>query len=149
MLKPLSVIRARDFDDVSDEFNFVYNHYFKTRRWSLLPSDRTWRPATDLYESADEFVIIMDIAGITAADISLKIHDKVLTIRGIRREKVGETKRHFHKMEIDHGLFERKIEIPGSIDPERTRARYSQGFLEIHLPKIDVEFSGKVVIEIS
>jgi HSP20 family protein len=149
MLKPLPVIHAHDFDDVSDEFNFVYSHYFKSRRWSLLPADKIWRPATDLYESAEEFVIIMDIAGITAADISLKIHDKILTIRGIRREKTGEAKRHFHKMEIDHGLFERRIEIPNPIDPEKTRARYSQGFLEIHLPKIDVEFSGKVVIEIS
>ncbi|MCF7810594.1 Hsp20/alpha crystallin family protein [bacterium] len=149
MLKPLPVIQARDFDDVSDEFDFVYSHYFKTRRWSLLPSDRTWRPATDLYESESEFVIIMDIAGITAADVSLKMQDKILTIRGIRREKTGETKRHFHKMEIDHGLFERRIEIPKPVDPEKTRARYSQGFLEIHLPKIDTMFSGKVMIEIS
>jgi len=149
MTEPLPIIRARDFDDVSDEFDFIYNNYFKSRKWSLVPGDKTWRPATDVYESEDEFVIVIDIAGITQADISLKIDGNTLTIRGIRREKIGKVKRHFHKMEIDYGLFERKIEIPKPLDPERTRARYSEGFLEIHLPKIDVKFTGKVVIEIS
>lgn len=126
---------TRDIDEGADDLDFIFNHYYKARRWSILPAEKGWKPLTDVYETDDEIVIVMDIAGITTQDIKLSLIRKLLIIRGVRREQVGDRKRHFHKMEIDFGPFERRIELPAPVNPERTKAKYLHGFLEIHLPK--------------
>lgn len=148
MIKSSPIQQARDYDDVSNEVDFIFSHYFKARRWSLIPAEKGWRPATDMFELEDEIVVVMDIAGIKSNDISLGLDGNILTIRGIRHEQIGKQKRHFHKMEIDFGPFEHKIELPASVDPDHTRAKYLQGFLEIHLPKKEKRFEGKIKIEI-
>ncbi|HHE47085.1 MAG TPA: Hsp20/alpha crystallin family protein [Bacteroidetes bacterium] len=140
---------ARDTDDIDDDLDFVFNHYYKARRWSIMPAEKGWKPLTDVYETDDEVVIVMDIAGITTQDIKLILIKNILTIHGIRRERHGQRKRHFHKMEIDFGPFERIIELPAPVDPERNNARYVQGFLEIHLPKREEALSGSIEISIS
>jgi HSP20 family protein len=133
---PIQQCFARDIDDSSDDLDFIFHHYYKARRWSILPAEKGWKPLTDVFETDDEIVIVMDIAGITTQDIKLNLIKNLLIIRGIRREQVGDRKRHFHKMEIDFGPFERRIEMPAPVDPDRTSARYLHGFLEIHLPKL-------------
>jgi len=40
-----------------------------------------------------------------------------------------------HHREIDHGEFERRVVLPGPIDPDAVEASLSQGFLEVTLPK--------------
>lgn len=135
MIDPKQIHSLKDFDDLNDELDFLFNNVFKTHRPVLWPSDRGWKPATDMYETEDEIVIIMDIAGITTRDISLRLDNDVLHLRGIRRELSGGGKRKYHKMEIDFGPFERRIELPTAVNPDLVTARYYQGFLEIHLPK--------------
>ena len=132
---PAPIYIARDLDDASDDLDFIFNHYYKARRWSVLPAEKGWKPLTDVYETDEEIVIVMDIAGISVQEIKLSLVKNILIIRGIRREQVGRRKRHFHKMEIDFGPFERRIEMPAPVDSERTEANYLHGFLEIHLPK--------------
>ena len=135
MTDPHKICRLKDFDDLNEELDFLFSNYYKSRRPVLMTMDKGWRPQTDMYETADEIVIIMEIAGITTRDVSLKLDGKVLTLRGIRRERCGE-KRRYHTMEIDYGPFERRLELPAKVDPERVVARFLQGFLEIKLVKV-------------
>ncbi len=140
--------RMRDFDDISDELDFLWSNYFKTRRPVLMTLEKGWKPLTDVYETDQEIVIVMDIAGISPQDVKVQLDGSVLTLRGIRREYSSGVKRHYHKMEIDFGLFERRIELPAPVDHERISTRYSQGFLEIRLPKREVKGPGKIIIEV-
>ena len=145
---PIPRCFTRDIGDSSDDLDFIFNHYYKARRWSILPAEKGWKPLTDVFETDDEIVIVMDIAGITTQDIKLSLIKNLLIIRGIRREQIGDRKRHFHKMEIDFGPFERRIEMPAPVDPDMTSARYLHGFLEIHLPK-RAEGPGPATVEIT
>ncbi len=140
---------VRDTDDVNDDLDFIFNHYYKARRWSLMPAEKGWKPLTDMFETEDEIIIVMDIAGITTNDIKLSMIRNILIIRGVRREQTGRRKRHFHKMEIDFGPFERSIELPSPVNPNRTSVRYLHGFLEIHLPKQEEQRTDKFEIPIS
>lgn len=122
-------------EESPDELDFLFGTFYKARRPMLMPIDKGWRPLTDVYETEEELVIVMDIAGISVNDIRLTLLGNILTIRGIRRERPNDERRHFHKMEVDFGPFERRIEIPARIDPDRATRAYFQGFLEIRLPK--------------
>ncbi len=121
----------------SDEFDFYFNTFYNARRPVIMSAQKGWKPLTDVYETDLEIVIIIDIAGISTSDIKLTLQRDVLVIRGIRHEQPNMEKRHYYKMEIDFGPFERKIELPARIDPERATKRYHQGFLEVRLPKLE------------
>ena len=140
---------ARDTDDAVDDLDFIFNRYYRARRWQTQPAEVAWRPLTDMFETEDEIIIVMDIAGITLNDIKLSIIGNILSIRGVRREQTGRLKRHFHKMEIDFGPFERSVKLPSPVNPNRTSVRYLHGFLEIHLPKQEEQRTDRFVIPIS
>ncbi|MBL7073723.1 Hsp20/alpha crystallin family protein [candidate division KSB1 bacterium] len=126
----------KDFQSMKEEMDFLFSNFFNLKRPPLWSRDRGWRPSTDVFETEDEFVIIMDIAGIQERNLHMTFEDGVLTIRGIREEFTGFGKRHYHKMEIEFGPFERRIKIDGQIEEDKIQAKYQAGFLEIRLKKL-------------
>jgi HSP20 family protein len=144
----IPVEQAKDFDGLNDELDFLFNNFFQTAHPVMMPIKKGWKPPTDVYETVEEIVIIMDLAGITAHDIKVQLEGSLLIVRGVRREPVPGVKRHYHKMEIDFGLFERKIELPASVDPGKVTSSYQHGFLEIRLPKKQGAGSTRIEIEI-
>jgi len=142
-------IAVKEFEDLNEELDFLFNNVFKTHRSLLWPVEKGWKPPTDMFETETEIVVVMDIAGITTNDLSLRLNRNVLILRGLRREQSGGGKRKYYKMEIDFGPFERRIELPAPIDPEGVIARYFQGFLEIRLPKRETPLVDRVEIEIT
>jgi len=93
-----------------------------------------WKPPTDLYETDDAIVVIVDVAGMKAGDFQIEFADGVLSIRGERREQRRE-KRHYHAMEVQMGPFERRLRLPAPVDPATVRATYTDGFLEVRITK--------------
>ncbi len=148
MINPKQVLRFRDFDDLSDELDLLLDSCYPARRAFLRPAERGWRPRTDMFETEEEIVIMIDIAGVSTNDFRLQLEGSQLVMRGLRREYSCQGKRKYYKMEIDFGPFERRIDLPAPVDSERVTARYTQGFLEIRLPKRDQGVSANREITI-
>jgi HSP20 family protein len=100
-----------------------------------LEGDLSWRPATDAYETEDTFVVQMDLAGMDPASIEVSTDGETLVVRGIRQDIAPPGKKHYSKMEISVGPFERRIVIPIEVDPQSALARYRNGFLYVTLKK--------------
>jgi HSP20 family molecular chaperone IbpA len=107
-----------------------------------------WRPATDAYETEDEFVVVMDIAGMEPKNIRVKIEDQLLTISGVRDKVEAPGKKHFYKMEVPVGPFERNIRVPVPVATDKILARYGNGFLEVRLKKSRTGEAGPHVIPV-
>jgi HSP20 family protein len=101
----------------------------------LLGKVAVWRPFTDVYDTAKEIVVRMEVAGIDTADLEVTLSDRVLTIRGVRRDATPAVKKHFHKMEIRLGPFERNIEFPADVQISGADAHYENGYLVVRLTK--------------
>jgi HSP20 family molecular chaperone IbpA len=72
----------------------------------------TWEPPVDLFEAADELWIQVALVGVAPEQTEVVFQDGVLTVTGERRwpeESRGAT---LHRVEIPHGYFERRIELP-------------------------------------
>ena len=98
----------------------------------------SWVPCVNVYEDQDHYCVIVDLAGVDAEQISLKIEDSQLVLSGVREspglpDAVGSTR--VHLMEIDHGPFVRKIDLPEDADGDALHASYRGGFLWVRLPK--------------
>ncbi len=95
----------------------------------------TWSPPTDLYETEENCVIKVEVAGMRDEDFEVEFEDHLLMIRG-HRPDLNE-KRAYHQMEIRFGHFEIAVEVPVLVDLEKAVAQYKDGFLLILLPKVN------------
>lgn len=102
--------------------------------WRIQKRSPLWRPPTDVFESEDAFVVVVEVAGMRGMEISVSLDKEVLSIRGMRAD-TGKMKA-YHQMEIAYGEFESKVKLPRRIDQENIEATYSDGFLRVVMPKI-------------
>ncbi len=92
-----------------------------------------WQPPTDVYDTDNEIIVRVEIAGMNDTDFAIHLDQNVLVISGLRPDT---TKRKaFQQMEIRFGEFVSQVELPVPIDTGKVEARYSNGFLYISLPK--------------
>jgi len=96
-----------------------------------------FEPPTDLYETTDNIVVRVEIAGLAAENIEVALSSdgRVLTISGRRDDPGAGSPRKYYTMEIESGNFYRQLLLPRPVDAEAVSASYSEGFLEVVLPK--------------
>jgi HSP20 family protein len=94
-----------------------------------------WRPPTDIFETDENFIIKVEIAGMRDDDIEVALENNLLLISGNRTD-IPEQRAYYHQMEIQSGKFEIAAEIPVPVDAEKAGAVYKDGFLTITLPKL-------------
>ena len=121
--------------DLEEIFEILVTSYGQKGGTIPLEGDLCWRPATDVFETETEFVVQMDLAGMSADQIEVVCDTEALIVRGIRPDRVGPGKRHFHKMEINVGPFVRRIPFTAPVDPASAEARYQSGFLTVTFRK--------------
>ncbi len=107
-----------------------------------------WRPATDVYETATEVVVRIEVPGLHGEDIALELHADTLLVRGVRREPCGEPKCAYHQLEIPYGYFERVVPLPRHIRHEEAAATYTEGFLVVRIPKCEREVQLAAVVQL-
>jgi len=97
-----------------------------------------WRPAINAYRCGNRFIICVDLAGVERRAIHILAEPRRLTIRGNRPPPGPPCEQsqpvHVLEMEIDHGSFERILELPAEIDPEGVEAEHREGLLWVSLP---------------
>jgi HSP20 family protein len=128
---------SEDFDELSRKMSFMMEE-LQNRSFHAYSERRGWRPAVNLYESQDEFLVCVDLAGMKPAQIDVHTEGNTMLIRGDRsmphQEEAGGSVS-VHQMEIDWGPFEREIEIPENVNHESIKASYKDGFLWVAMPK--------------
>ncbi len=118
---------------LADELEVYFNEYLRGTPVGFVSAAK-WRPAADIYETEDAFVVVMDIAGVEPDGFSITFDDGVLTISGERREQASG-RREYHVMEVRVGPFERRFRFAEPVDPASLKATYDLGFLEVRLAK--------------
>jgi HSP20 family protein len=94
-----------------------------------------WSPSVDLQEESDRFVLRADLPGVALKDIEVSAEDGTLTIRGERPARERVTSDGFAHIERVAGAFLRRFTLPDSARAEAIKARYTDGVLEIEIPK--------------
>ncbi len=127
---------------LDEEVEFFFSSFFSSSYPSVYKEELCWKPPTDVYETESSFVVTMELGQMKSEEISITFERGVLYIRGIRQAIPPMEQRHYHKMEINYGPFERRIAVSADVDIENLSADYRDGFLEIRLPKVQKN-SGK------
>ena len=94
-----------------------------------------WTPAVDVFERNGDLVVMAEIPGIDAKELDVTVEDNVLRLRGERKHESETEKEGYYRHERFHGTFERSIPLPAEVETEKIDATYTDGVLEIVLPK--------------
>ena len=116
-----------DFDRI---FDSMFTH--DSQRLSLAQS---CMPAVDVTETETEFLLSADMPGIDKKDVSIDIHDGVITIKGesaIDNEKSTDD---YRIRERQLGSFNRSFRLPDNVNEVKVAAKFKNGVLMITLPK--------------
>jgi HSP20 family protein len=108
---------------------------FVTTTWHV--HSNLWTPPTDVYETEENFVVKVEVAGMHEDDFEVSAEDQILMIRGSRPD-INE-RRAYHQMEIRFGKFEIALGLPRGVDLDKAAAEYKDGFLIVIFPKIQAK----------
>jgi HSP20 family protein len=110
-----------------------------------------WCPAVDVHETKDELVLQAELPGLNPEDVELNVENGVLTISGEKKQErsEGEEGSDYHLVERRYGRFERRFSLPRSVDPERVKAEFANGMLNISLPKAEAAKPRRIPIKTS
>ena len=102
-------------------------------RYETFGAPAPWRPPTDVYETSQDVVIKVEVAGMRPEDFEISFANRILQIHGHRGDR--ERKQSYHCLEIPYGEFLSEVYLPGDYQEEQIEAQYENGFLKITLPK--------------
>ena len=88
-----------------------------------------WYPTLDVTETAEEFVVRLEVAGVHKENLDINLTGTLLTITGRRElmpEVSGET---YLRREREIGKFLRTIRLPAPVAEKEVEANYQDGLL--------------------
>jgi HSP20 family protein len=122
----------REIDRMKSEMEELFADLCQVPR--LVARRAGFRPALDVYRTDDPpaITVVVELAGIDPDDVDAAVVDGVLVVRGRRVRPAAN--RYYQHIEIDYGVFERRVQLNDAVDSEAARATYENGLLSIHLP---------------
>ncbi len=122
----------RELTSLQSEMNRLFNSAFAG---PAANAPQRWMPAMDLVEQADAYVLRADLPGIKQDDVKLHVEDNVLTVAGERKLQTESEGGGYHRLERSFGTFSRALTLPKGVDAEAVTASFTDGVLEVRIPK--------------
>jgi HSP20 family protein len=114
----------------STEFNRLFNSL-----WDQRAVSQRWVPEMDLVETDEHYLLKADLPGMKQGDVAIEFNDGTLTISGERNAEYDRKEKGFFRLERSFGKFSRSLTLPDGVDPDKIRAGFQDGVLEVTIPK--------------
>jgi HSP20 family protein len=118
--------------EILDRADRLHRQFFRPTVMNVRQP--TWEPPIDVYETSDDFKIIIALPGVAQEQLSVLLEGDHLIIEG-QRHLPNSVQAHIRRLEIPYGRFERHIELPAGHFEIGTR-EFVNGCLVISLRKI-------------
>lgn len=92
----------------------------------------TWSPPISVWEDNKDFVIDIELAGLSQSEVDIATLRQLLTISGIRKDGSGERRVWLNEQGV--GPFRRSVLLPPHADTTRMRVSGKKGMLQIRVP---------------
>jgi HSP20 family protein len=110
---------------------------FFDRLWPDFPSElgAEWAPNVDFFEKDGSYHLTAEVPGMSKDDISVSIHDGLVTVSGKKESTKEEKESNYYMKETQYGSFSRSFRLPGEVEEEKVDATYKDGVLTVVMPK--------------
>lgn len=90
-----------------------------------------WSPPADIYKCGKQWLVKVELAGVSKTDIQLQVRGSRLIIRGVRRDRQVLQNQISQSMEIAYNRFERVFEFSRALEGAAIQTEYLDGMLLI------------------
>jgi HSP20 family protein len=127
-----------DLWNIQREINRMFDNFFRDG----MQDDGSfglsyWTPAVDIAEHDNEFVVKVELPGVSKDDVKITLESNILTIRGEKKQEKETKEENYHRLERSYGSFQRSFTLPSTVRSEKIDAVYKDGVLTITLPKAE------------
>lgn len=135
----------RDLMTIQNELNQLFG-----RTFGDVDEGRgvAWLPQTDVSETADGFVISMDLAGVAPEDVDISVEDSTLRVEGERKFYAEQPEESFVRIERRFGRFARSLTLPQTADTGNIEASFDAGVLTIRVPKKEEAQPRRITVKV-
>jgi HSP20 family protein len=134
------------FNSFRDELDRLFDLARPTRDSGLFSG---WTPALDVHDDKDNFVVYVELPGMKKEDISISLHEGVLTVSGERKQESERKEGETFRSERYFGRFQRSVTLPAAVNGENVKASYKDGVLTIELPKVEEAKPRQIAVNVS
>lgn len=139
-----------EFDDMRRDFERMVSRIFGRGPGGMeIPAFEGFRTgAVDLYETAKDLRLSVEIPGVDQKDINLSVTSDSVTISAERSSTEESTEGQYHWRESSSGSFYRSIQLPVEVKPEEAKATLKNGVLKVTLPRAKASTAKSVKINV-
>ncbi len=103
--------------------------------------------ALDISETPENLVVRASLPGFSKDDISVEVHDGMLTINARQEETVEDKDERFYRRERRVGSVSRTIALPTVVAEDEATAKLEEGVLTLHLPKLRKDSPKRITVK--
>lgn len=130
---------SRFFDD--DTFgmpNELFNggsEWFPSRMFKRSLLSDLSMPAVNIKDNDDVYELEFAVPGYRKEDLKVNVKDGVITISSEKKVEKDEKEENYTRREFSYSSFERSFLLPENVDPEKVKAKVTDGVLNLSIGK--------------
>jgi len=133
--------------DLHKRMDEIFGEFFGRTPAAMAATEAVWSPLVDVHETKEGFQLQVELPGVKQEDIQVSIVGDTLTLKGERKRETEVKEDHYHRIERSYGTFQRSVVLPSVVDPNRVKATYRDGVLQIQLPKKEEAKPKEIKVE--
>ncbi|MCY7321694.1 MAG: Hsp20/alpha crystallin family protein [Phormidesmis sp. CAN_BIN36] len=134
----------QEMEAMRRQFDRVFEDLATTQR-----VEPTWKPAVELKSNETEFVLRVQLPGIDAKDLDVKIGRNGVSLSGEHKAENKIEENGFFRSEFRYGKFQRVISLPSPIQNDQVNAEFKDGILTLTLPKVQAVRPSVVTLNLA
>jgi HSP20 family protein len=92
-------------------------------------------PRVDMVESDKDITVTAELPGVDPKDIDIHVTGNTVSIRGEKKHSREEKGADYQCCERQFGVFQRTLQLPNAVDPDKVNAHYKDGVLTVTVTK--------------
>ena len=109
-----------------------------------VPED-TREPLTDIMDEGEDLTALMELPGVNKDDIMVSTTTNTLRVKVEKKEDKEEGDENYYYRERRYGGYYRAISLPSEVLPDKVKASYKNGVLEVRMKKKVKTEGGKAI----
>ncbi len=146
-LTPIHFLWESRFPTLRDSMDKLLEDFFGQTGYPAFREGQ-WLPTVDVHDTKKDVVITLDLPSVDPSEVSISIVDDKMTIKGERRREEELKEEDCCRSERYYGAFQRVIQLPAEVTPEKAKATYKDGVLKVVVPKSAKVLPKEIKVEI-
>ena len=142
--------RMHDMENRFEDFfsaDWMHPSTWELPDWAHINQIELKVPKKDIVDRDEDVLVRVHLPGVKKEDFDVSLSDNTVTVKGSTSEEKKEEKGDYLRCEISRGEFSRTGALPHYVDSDAAKARFSDGVLELTMPKVEKAKRHSIKVE--